>query len=228
MATRRVRYGYRRLHALLRRGGWAINVKRVYRLYGLERLTLRRKTPRQWVRSRHRDDRPTVEAANQAWAIDFLSDALPDGSRLRILAVIDLFIRECLAIRVDTRFTTGQVAEVMAELASGPGAPREVRVDNGPESACRVLNLWAHLNGVTLDFRLPGKPTDSGFIESFNGKLREECLNQSYFTSLEDARQRLEAWRVEYNERRPHSALGYLAPKEFAMSQAGKTGTSSD
>jgi putative transposase len=169
-----------------------------------------------------------VEGANQAWAMDFLSDALADGRKLRILAVIDRFTREGLAIRVGARFTSGQVAEVMAELATGRGVPREVRVDNGPEFAGRMLDLWAHLNGVTLDFSRPGKPTDNGFIESSNGRSREECLNRSYFTGLEDARERLEAWRVESNELRPHGALGYLAPKEFAASQAGKIGTSSD
>ena len=228
LATSRVRYGYRRLHVLLRREGWAVNLKRVYRLYRLERLTLRRKNPRRRVSSRHRDDRPAVEAANQAWAMDFLGDALADGRKLRILAVIDLFTRECLTIRVGTRFTSGQVSEVMAEVASGRGVPREVRVDNGPEFAGRMLDLWAHLNGVTLDFSRPGKPTDNGFIESFNGRLREECLNQGYFTSPEDAREKLEAWRVDYNEVRPHRALGYLAPKEFAATRARKIGASSD
>jgi putative transposase len=228
LAAARVRYGYRRLHVLLRREGWAVNLKRVHRLYGLERLALRRKNPRRRVSSRHRDDRPVVDAANQAWAMDFLSDELADGRKLRILAVIDLFTRECLAIRVGTRFTSGQVAEVMAELASARAVPQEVRVDNGPEFAGKMLDLWAHLNGVTLDFSRPGKPTDNGFIESFNGRLREECLNQHYFTSREDAQEKLEAWRVEYNERRPHSALGYLAPKEFAAIQARKIGASSD
>jgi putative transposase len=131
--------------------------------------------------------------------MDFLSDELADGRKLRILAVIDLFTRECLAIRVDTRFTSGRVAEVMSRVASARGVPREVRVDNGPEFTGRLLDLWAHLNGVTLDFSRPGKPTDNGFIESFNGRLREECLNQCDFTSLEDAREKLEEWRVEYN-----------------------------
>ncbi|WP_422923355.1 IS3 family transposase [Singulisphaera sp. PoT] len=227
-ATSRVRYGYRRLHVLLRREGRAINLKRVYRLYSLERLTLRRKNPRRRVSSRHRDDRPCVEAADQARAMDFMSDALADGRKLRVLTLIDLFTRESLAIRVGIRFTSGQVAEVLAEVALGRGAPRELRVDNGPEFTGRMLDLWAHLNGVTLDFSRPGKPNDNGFIESFNGRVRDECLNQSYFLSLEDAREKLESWRVEYNEHRPHSALGYLAPKEFASSPAGKQRTSSD
>ncbi|WP_438269977.1 IS3 family transposase [Paludisphaera mucosa] len=227
LATDRVRYGYRRLHVLLLREGWSVNVKRVYRLYGLERLTLRRKNPRRRVSSRHRDDRPVVDGADQAWAMDFMSDALADGRKLRVLTVIDVFTRESLAVRVGVRFTSGQVAEVLAEVAAGRGTPRELRVDNGPEFTGRMLDLWAHLNGVTLDFSRPGKPTDNGFIESFNGRVREECLNQGSFTSLEDARERVESWRVEYNERRPHSALGYLAPGEFAATQAGMNKASS-
>jgi putative transposase len=228
LATSRVRYGYRRLHVLLRREGWEINAKRVYRLYGLERLTLRRKSPRRRVSSRHRDARPAVEGANQAWAMDFMSDALADGRKLRLLTVIDLFTRESLAIRVGTRFTSGQVAEVLAGVALGRGVPREVRVDNGPEFTGKMLDLWAYLHDVTLDFSRPGKPTDNAFIESFNGRVREECLNQGYFTGLEDARERVESWRVEYNECRPHSALGYLAPGEFAASKARHASAPSD
>jgi putative transposase len=228
LACARVRYGYRRLHVLLRREGWAINVKRVYRLYRLELLTLRRKAPRRRVSCRHRDGRPAVESANQAWSMDFVSDALADGRRLRILTVIDLYTRESLAIRVGARFTSEQVVRVLEEGAPLRGHPASIRVDNGPEFTGRMLDLWAHLNGVTLDFSRPGKPTDNGFIESFNGRLREECLSQHYFTSLEDAREAVEAWRIEYNERRPHSSLGNLAPGEFATSKAGKGMASSD
>lgn len=228
LATSRVRYGYRRLHALLRREGWAINAKRACRPCGLEHLTLRRKDPRRRVSSRHRDDRPAVEAANQAWAMDFMGDALADGRKPRVLTVIDLYTREGLAIRVGTRSTSGQVAEVLAGVALGRGVPRELRVDNGPEFTGKMLDLWAYLHGVTPDFSRPGKPTDNAFIESFNGRVREECLNQSYFTSLEDARERVESWRLEYNGVRPHGALGYLAPEEFASSQAGHATAPSD
>lgn len=227
-ATSRVRCGYRRLHVLLWREGWAVNAKRVYRLYRLEQLTLRRKAPRRRVGSRHRDDRPAVEAANQAWAMDFMSDELSDGRRLRVLTVQDLFTRESLAIRVGARFTSGQVTEVLGEVARGRGVPRELRVDNGPEFTGKMLDLWAYLHGVTRDFSRPGKPTDNAFIESFNGRVREECLNQAYFTSLEDARERVEAWRLEYDAERPHGALGDLAPDEFAASKAGHKMASSD
>ena len=160
--------------------------------------------------------------------MDFLSDALADGRKVRVLTVIDLYTRESLAIRVEPRFTSGQVAEVLVGVCLGRGSPREVRVDNGPEFTGKMLDLWAHLHGVTLDFSRPGTPTDNAFIESFNGRVREECLNQSYFTSLEDARERVESWRIDYNERRPHSALGYLAPGEFAASKAKHASASSD
>jgi putative transposase len=144
-----------------------------------------------------------VESADQAWAMDSMSDALADGRRLRLLTVIDLFTRESLAIRVGTRFSSAQVAEVLAGVAVGRGTPQELRVDNGPEFTGKMLDLWAHLNGVTLDFSRPGKPTDNAFIESFNGRVREEYLHPSYFTSLEDARVRVESCQRENNEERP-------------------------
>jgi putative transposase len=179
LACARVRYGYRRLHVLLRREDWPINLKRVYRLYRLESLTLRRKAPRRRVSCRHRDARPAVESANQAWAMDFMSDALADGRRLRVLTVIDLYTRESLAIHADARFTSEQVVRVLEEVGRSRGSPSSIRVDNGPEFTGRMLDLWAHPNGVTLDFSRPGKPTDNGFIESFNGRLREECLTST-------------------------------------------------
>ena len=181
---------------------------------------MRRKNPRRRVSSRHRDNRPLVEGINQAWAMDFMSDAVADGRKLRVLTVIDLFTRESLAIRVGTRFTSGQVAEILAEVSLLRGSPRELRVDNGPEFTGKMLDLWAYLHGVTLDFSRPGTPTDNAFIESFNGRVREECLNQHYFTSLEEAREEVESWRIDYTEQRPHGALGNLAPKEFASSKA--------
>jgi putative transposase len=221
LAASRVRYGYRRLHVLLRREGWEVNLKRVYRLYRQEQLSLRRKKPRRRVSCRDRADRPVVEAADQAWSMDFMSDALADGRKFRALTVIDLYTRECLAIRVEARFSSEQVAVVLDGIRFLRAAPPSVRVDNGPEFTGRALDLWAYLHGVTLDFSEPGKPTDNAFIESFNGRFREECLNQHYFTSLEEARATAEAWRIDYNEKRPHSALGNLAPREFAESKAG-------
>jgi putative transposase len=221
-ACARVRYGHRRLHVPLRREGWAINVKRAYRLCRLELLTLRHKARRRRVSCRHRDGRPAVESANRSRSMDFVSDALADGRRLRVLTVIDLYTRESLAIRVAPRFTSEQVVRVLEGVAPLRGHPASIRVDNGPEFTGRMPALWAHLNGVAPDLSRPGKPTDNGFIGSFNGRSPEECLSQHYFTSLEDAREAVEAWRIEYNERRPRSSLGNLAPGEFASSKAGK------
>lgn len=223
LAAARVRYGYRRLCLLLRREGWAVNAKRVYRLYKLEALGLRRKRPRRRASGRAREGRPAVAAANQVWAMDFVTVTLADGRRARVLTVLDLFTRESLAVRADGRFPAAQVVRVLDELAHERGVPRSLRVDNGPEFAGKTLDLWAYFNGVTLDFSRPGKPTDNAFIESFNGRLRQECLDPSWFLCLDDLRRKTEDWRTDYNERRPHSALGNLAPREFAAKQAGLT-----
>jgi putative transposase len=223
LAATRVRYGYRRLYLLLRREGWAVNHKRVYRLYKQEELALRRKNPRRRASYRAREGRPAVAATNQVWAMDFMSVALADGRRLRLLAILDLFSRESLALRADARFTGGQVVKVLEELTYLRGKPQSIRVDDGPEFSGKMLDLWAYFNKVTLDFSRPGKPTDNAFIESFNGRLRQECLDPTWFLCLDDLRSKIEAWRREYNEERPHSALGDLAPKEFAASQARST-----
>jgi len=220
LAASRVRYGYRRLYVLLRREGWPVNHKRVYRLYTLENLTIRRKAPRRAVSSQVRQGRPAIAAANQVWAMDFVSDSLADGRRVRVLTVLDVFTREALAIRTGVRFTGEQVVRVLEELVYLRGTPGSIRVDNGPEFTGTMLDLWAYFNKVSLDFSRPGKPTDNAFIESFNGRLRQECLNANYFVCLDDARAKLERWRQQYNREHPHSALGELAPEEFAADQA--------
>jgi putative transposase len=220
----RFRYGYRRLHILLRREGWEVNHKRVYRLYAEEGLAVRRKAPRRHASSQVRAARPAAEAANRVWAMDFVSDALSDGRRFRVLTVVDTFTREALAARADARITGDQVVRILEGLVAERGAPASIRVDNGPEFAGRSLDLWAHFNGVTLDFSRPGKPTDNGHIEAFNGRLRQECLAPNWFLCLDDARAKIEAWRTSYNREHPHSALGYLAPGEFAATKAGKNG----
>lgn len=222
LAASRVRYGYRRLYVLLRREGWAINHKRVYRLYKQEGLATRRKRPRRTVSCRVREGHPAVAAVNQVWAMDFLSDTLSDGRKVRVLTVLDVFTRESLAIRADFRFSGERVVRVLEELMYTRGVPQSVRVDNGPEFTGTMLDLWAYFNKVTLDFSRPGKPTDNAFIESFNGRFRQECLDQHWFTCLDDARVKIEAWRMRYNTEHPHSALGDLAPEEFAASQARK------
>jgi putative transposase len=216
LAAARVRYGYRRLHVLLRREGWEINHKRVYRIYLQEGLNLRSKRPRRRVAARHRQERRSAATMNESWSMDFMSDQLADGRWIRVLTILDNFTRESLATAVDSKFTGHAVTAILARIARGRGCPKSIRVDNGPEFTSRALDQWAYLNKVELDFSRPGKPTDNAFIESFNGKLRAECLNQHWFMSLTDATQKIEAWRRDYNEARPHESLGYLAPGEFA------------
>ncbi|WP_446741078.1 IS3 family transposase [Sphingomonas sp. ACRSK] len=218
LAAARVRYGYFRIYILLRREGWLVNHKRVYRLYREDGLSLRLRRPRRNVSAANRERQPAASAPNEMWSMDFVSDALFDGRRLRALTVVDAFTREALAIDVDQGIKGEQVVTAMARIASVRGAPKTIRVDNGPEFISKALDRWAYENGVTLDFSRPGKPTDNAFVESFNGRLRDECLNSHWFLSLADARIKIEAWRRDYNESRPHTALGWLTPAEYAAS----------
>ncbi len=148
--------------------------------------------------------------------MDFMSDELFDGHRIRLLTIVDDFTRESLAIAVDQRLTGGRVAKVLDRICASRVRPQRIRVDNGTEFTSKRLDQWAYLNGVQLDFSRRGKPTDNGLIEAFNGRLRAECLNENWFLSMDDAREKVESWRRHYNGERPHSALGYLAPEEFA------------
>jgi len=216
LAAVRIRYGYRRLHVLLRREGWAVNHKRVYRLYSEEGLSIRTKLPRRKRAWRYRTGRPAIAAPNDVWAMDFMSDALFDSRPFRLLTVVDCCSREGLATVPRANFRAFHVVEVLDRLVLNRGKPKTIRVDNGPEFAGRLLDQWAYLNGVELDFSRPGTPTDNAFIEAFNARIRAECLNASWFFSLADARERIEAWRIDYNTERPHSALGHLTPRAFA------------
>ncbi|MCC9600736.1 IS3 family transposase [Stieleria sp. JC731] len=218
LAATRVHYAYRRLHILLRREGWQVNAKRVYRLYREEKLSLRLRTPRRRVACRTRVDRPEATCINDCWAMDFMYDELFDGRRIRLMTIADLFTRESLAIVVRQRFPAGDVVEALEQLRRTRALPKSIRVDNGTEFTSKAVDRWAYENGVVLDFSRPGKPTDNAFIESFNGSVRTECLNENWFLSLDDAKEKIESWRQDYNEHRPHSALGNLAPKEFASS----------
>jgi putative transposase len=220
LARTRVRYGYYRIYILLRREGWFVNHKRVYRLYREDGLSLRLKRPRRHVSAASRERQPPAAAPNQLWSMDFVSDALFDGRRLRALTVVDAHTREALAIDVDQGIKGEQVVEAMMRIAALRGAPKAIRVDNGPEFVSKALDRWAYENGVTLDFSRPGKPTDNAFVESFNGRLRDECLNAHWFLSLADARAKIEAWRRHYNESRPHTSLGWLTPNEYAAATA--------
>ena len=216
LAAARVRYGYRRLHILLRREGWSVNHKRTYRLYREEGLSIRPKVPRRKRAWRYRQGRPEIGGPNEVWAMDFMSDGLFDGRPFRILTVVDCHTRESLSIVPRVNFRAFQVVEVLDELVRVRGRPKSLRVDNGPEFAGRMLDQWAYLKGVELDFSRPGKPTDNAYIEAFNARLRAECPNASWFLSMADARDRIEQWRRDYNEVRPHTALGGLTPRAYA------------
>lgn len=216
LAASRVHYGYCRLHTLLRREGWKVNRKLVYRIYKEEGLAMRRKRPRRNRSCQVRNPRPAATGANENWSMDFMADQLFSGQRFRLLTLVDNFTRESLAIRVGQRLTGDHVVETLEAVTKERGIPKTIRVDNGPEFISKSLDWWAYFNGVKLDFSRPGKPTDNAFIESFNGRLRQECLNQHWFLSLEDAQHKMDAWRHDYNEQRPHSALENRTPTEFA------------
>jgi putative transposase len=215
LAEERRRWGCPLLYRVLRRAGFTVNHKRVERLYRQEGLSLRRRRRRKRV-SHLRVVRSLPSSANQAWAMDFIHDSLCSGRRYRALAVIDEWSRESLVIEVDVSLTGERVKRVLERLRIARGLPATIQVDNGPEFTSRVLDQWACDNNVRLQFIEPGKPTQNAFIESFNSRLREECLNEHMFISLDDARRKIEHWRKRYNCERPHSSLGYLSPAEFA------------
>lgn len=211
----RVRFGYRRIHVLLRREGWLINHKKTHRIYIEEGLNLRRKRPRRRVAAAHRVVQPSVSSFGECWSMDFVADQLFNGRRIRALTVVDNYSRESLAILVDISIKGVDVVSVMDHLKSIYGSPQRIQVDNGSEFISKALDLWAYENNVTLVFSRPGKPTDNPYIESFNGSFRDECLNLHWFLSLDDAQEKVEAWRQDYNEYRPHSSLGNLTPRDF-------------
>lgn len=217
LAAARVNYGYRRLHILLQREGWQINHKRVYRLYLQEDLTMRTKRPkRRFVSTARRCERPAIHSANVCWSMDFVSDQLADGHWIRVLTIVDNFTRESLGLHVGQSITGHHVAEVLDKLVTHRGKPQRIQVDNGSEFTSKAMDQWAYFNQVKLDFSRRGKPTDNAFIESFNGKFRAECLNQNWFLSQADACDKIEQWRQDYNQNRPHSSLGNLTPEKFA------------
>jgi putative transposase len=193
-----------------------VNAKRVYRLYDEEGLTIRPKVPRGKRAWRYRVGRLRAVVPNEVWRMDFVSDALLDGRPIRILAVIDAHTREALSIAPRANFRAFDVVAELDRLARQRGRPKTLKVDNGPQFTGRMLDQWAHLNGVEIDFYRPGKPTDNAHIEAFNSRLRAECLNASWFLSLANARERLEAWRRDYNEERPHGSLANLTQRTFA------------
>ena len=216
LASRWPRFGYRRLHALLLRAGWEVNHKRVYRLYRSEGLAVRRKRKRKRVAEASRAPREAPRQIDEQWSMDFTSDGLADGRVIRTLNVIDDGSRECLTIEVDTSISGARVAKALDRVAEQRPMPKRIVVDNGPEFRSKALDAWAYSHGIELSFIDPGKPVQNCFIESFNGKFRDECLNMHLFTGLKAARSKIETWRRDYNEARPHSSLDFRTPSEFA------------
>ena len=214
LATQRPRFGYKRLHVLLRREGYVVNLKRVYRLYREERLLVR---PH---RSRKRTTEPRVPlpaptAPNERWGMDFIHDACVSGRRFRCLTMVDEFTRECPRIDVDTSLPAARVIAALEQLASVRGLPTSIVVDNGPEFISRALDIWAYRHRIQLVFIRPGKPVENAYIESFHSRFRDECLSAHWFLDITDARFQIEQFRRDYNERRPHSSLRNRTPAEF-------------
>jgi len=214
LAQVRVAYGYRRLHILLKREGWQVNHKRVHRLYRLEGLGIRKKMPRRRVACVKREIRPTAIKRNECWSMDFVADQLFDDRRLRVLVILENFTRECLALDASQRIRGMDVVTTLERITREHGFPKRIKVDNGPEFISKDLDRWAYWNHVELDFSRPGKPSDNALVEASNSRFRQECLNQHWFLSLEDARDKLSNWKHEYNTDRPHSAIGYMTPEE--------------
>jgi len=215
-ARHRRRWGYRRLLLLLRREGWTDNHKRIYRVYRQEHLQIPQRRKRRRSKDRGRQPMPAT-ALNQRWSMDFMSDQLANGRRIRVLNILDDFSRRCLANEVDTSLPGLRVCRVLDGLVTCHGSPVSLLVDNGPEFSGKALDEWAYRHGVRLDFIAPGKPTQNPYVESFNGKIRDECLNEHWFSSMADARRTLEIWRQDYNTVRPHTSLDNLTPEEFAQ-----------
>ncbi len=215
LAARWRRFGYRRLTILLRREGEAVNHKRVYRIYRKENLKLRRRSRK---RAPGQRQVPMILPAgpNHRWSMDFVMDSLTTGRRFRSLNIVDDFTRESVAIEIDTSITGVRVTHVLDRLAATRGLPDVIVMDNGPEFTSRAMLTWANKRNQKLHYIDPGKPIQNAFVESFNGKFRDECLNEHWFLSLKEARKRIEDWRQQYNSVRPHSSLNYLTPEQFA------------
>ena len=200
----------------MQREGWTIGKERFYRVYTEEGLALRRKRPWRHATAVHREQRRPAAGRNDIWSMDFVADELADGRKFRTLTVLDLYTRECLEIAVGRGLTGQDVAATLERLRFDRGLPQRIYCDNGTEFVSAAMDLWAYTNGVILDFRRRGKPTDNAAIESFNGRFREECLNVHWFQSMEDATTKIEGWRQDYNANHPHRALKGLSPNEYA------------
>jgi putative transposase len=216
IANTRIRFGYRRVHVMLKREGWQLGRSQAYRLYREEQFQLRSKLPKRRKMVVQRQQRVTASAPGQVWTMDFVADEFGEGGKFRMLTVVDVFTRQAMAVDAGIRLRGENVVETLNRLVARHGAPKYVFVDNGSEFTGRLIDMWAYHHGVRLDFSRPGKPTDNSYVETFNGSLRDECLNVHWFKTLAEAKQVLEAWRRDYNESRPHSSLNDMTPAEFA------------
>jgi putative transposase len=224
LAETRRRFGCPRLHVMLRREGFVINHKRTERLYRQEGLILRIRR-RKKMSSLLRTEMQKPNYPNQIWSMDFMRDSLANGRAIKVLSVVDEYTRKCFRIEVDTSINGMRVTRVLSEIAQLEDLPRIIVVDNGPEFIGNTLDAWAYQRGVKLTFIRPGKPVENAYIESFNGRFRDECLNENWFLTLEHARRIIEKWRIDYNNERPHSSLGYLTPEEFIRQESEKFST---
>ncbi len=215
LADDKPRYGYRRLGVLLEREGETVNHKRLFRVYRAAGLSVKRRKRKRLVRV----GQPAylATAPNQQWSLDFVHDRLANGRSIRVLTVVDTFTRECLALEVDTCLPSRRVTRALDQVIAERGRPERLRMDNGSELTSRHFLSWGIDRRIDLNHIQPGKPVQNAFIESFNGRLRDECLNTSWFRNLWEARRRITAWRTEYNHERPHSSLNYSTPHEFAQ-----------
>jgi putative transposase len=221
LAQARPRFGYQRIWVLLRREGWLVNRKRVRRLYRLDGLQLRMRVRRRKHIALHRGPAPTPAGPTERWSMDFVHDTLADGRPFRILTVVDNWSRHSPVLEAGLRMSGQMVGQALERVLSEGPRPRSITVDHGTEFQSRALEDWAYRRGVALDFIRPGKPVENAFIESFNGRLRDECLNVHQFASLAEAQRIIETWRLDYNQRRPHSSLGHLTPNEFVIQHQG-------
>lgn len=217
IAHARPRFGYQRIWVLLRREGWRVNKKRVRRLFRLDGLQLRMRVRRRKHMALHRGAVPVPTGLQQRWSMDFVHDQLIDGRPFRVLTVVDQWSRQSPLLECNFSLTGKHVVSAFEHRISPAQLPQSLTVDHGTEFTSKALEAWAFYRGVQLDFTRPGKPTDNSHIESFNGRLRDECLNVHQFLSVDHARRTIEAWRIDYNEHRPHSSLGDLTPREFVI-----------
>jgi putative transposase len=219
VAGERRRFGYRRIHVMLERQGIVMNLKKLRRLYREEKLQVHKRGGRKRAMGTRR---PMLvpDRVNERWSLDFVSDAFTDGRRFRVFTLVDDYTRECLALVADTSLSGARLVRELDAVIAQRGVPHMIVSDNGTELTSMAILKWCQQTGIEWHYIAPGKPMQNGFVESFNGRLRDECLNETLFTSLAEARSAITAWKEDYNHNRPHSALGNIPPAEFAMKMA--------